>query len=89
MYKEDLALNNIQGSICHKTKPNLKHAYGYSTYTLSIMICLHTFIVIYSNLTKAIPSHLYCFTYSESAQRICTPLHWKLIIIFKSQIFLE
>ena len=22
MYKEDLALNNLQGLICHKTKPN-------------------------------------------------------------------
>ena len=23
MYKQDLALNNLQGLICHKTKPNL------------------------------------------------------------------
>ena len=22
MYKEDLALNNLQGLICHKTQPN-------------------------------------------------------------------
>ena len=22
MYKEDLALNNLQWSLCHKTKPN-------------------------------------------------------------------
>ena len=22
MYKDDLALNNIQGLVCHKTKPN-------------------------------------------------------------------
>ena len=22
MYEEDLALNNLQGLICHKTKPN-------------------------------------------------------------------
>ena len=25
MYKEDLALNNVQGLICHKTKPNKTH----------------------------------------------------------------
>ena len=24
MYKEDLALNNLQWLICHKTKPNIK-----------------------------------------------------------------
>ena len=24
MYTEDLALNNLQGLICHKTKPNLR-----------------------------------------------------------------
>ena len=24
MYKEDLALNNLQGLICHETKQNLK-----------------------------------------------------------------
>ena len=30
MYKEDLALNNLQWLICHKTKPN-KHSYMVST----------------------------------------------------------
>ena len=27
MYKEDLALNNLQWSICHKTQPNKNHIY--------------------------------------------------------------
>ena len=25
MYKEDVSLNNLQGLICHKTEPNVKH----------------------------------------------------------------
>ena len=25
MYKKDLKLNNLQGLICHKMKPNAKH----------------------------------------------------------------
>ena len=27
MYKQDLALNNIQGLICHKTKPTKHHSF--------------------------------------------------------------
>ena len=27
MYKEDLALNNLQGLICHKTQPNQSYSY--------------------------------------------------------------
>ena len=27
MYKEDLALNNLQGLICHKTQPNQTNSY--------------------------------------------------------------
>ena len=27
MYKKDLALNDLQWSICHKTKPNQTHHY--------------------------------------------------------------
>ena len=31
MYKEDLALNNLQWSMCHKTKPNHEYvAYMYN-----------------------------------------------------------
>ena len=29
MYKEDLALNNLQWLICHKTKPNKTNDYYY------------------------------------------------------------
>ena len=35
MYKQDLAINNLQGLICHKTQPNLfsdysKHMYKFT-----------------------------------------------------------
>ena len=31
MYKEDLALNNLQWLICHKTKPNLDITNNFQT----------------------------------------------------------
>ena len=33
MYKEDLALSNLQGSICHKTHPNMAQSAGVVEYT--------------------------------------------------------
>ena len=30
MYNEDLALNNLQGMICHKAKPNQTKSSNYS-----------------------------------------------------------
>ncbi len=32
MYKEDLALNNLQRLICHKTKPNQTKSYIFNIY---------------------------------------------------------
>ena len=32
MYKEDLALNNLQWLICHKTKPNQTKSYMFNIF---------------------------------------------------------
>ena len=32
MYEEDLALNNLQCLICHKTKPNQTKSYVFNIY---------------------------------------------------------
>ena len=32
MYEKDLALNNLQWLICHKTKPNQTKSYIYNIY---------------------------------------------------------
>ena len=32
MYKEDVALNNLQWLICHKTKPNQTKSYIFDIY---------------------------------------------------------
>ena len=34
MHKEDLALNNLQRLICHKTKPNQTEFYIFDIYVL-------------------------------------------------------
>ena len=34
MYKEDLALNNLQGLICHKTQPTQNN------FTLHLFLCI-------------------------------------------------
>ena len=34
MYKEDLALNNLQWLICHKTKANQTKSYIFNIYVL-------------------------------------------------------
>ena len=35
MYKMDLALNNLQWLICHKTKPNATKTYCYTSYEIT------------------------------------------------------
>ena len=38
MYKEDLALNNPQWLICHKTKPNQTKSYIFNIYIYNLAL---------------------------------------------------
>ena len=45
MYKEDLALDNLQWLICHKTEPNPKHVSNGEKGFISHEICLFFSII--------------------------------------------
>ena len=48
IYKEDVALNNLQWLICHKTKPNLRNLdfyhQGFSDYCLHLYSYFHNIL---------------------------------------------
>ena len=48
MYKEDLALNNLQWLICHKTKPNETKIFDSPSYFV------HTFLIIYYHIFSGV-----------------------------------
>ena len=41
MYEEDLALNNLQCLICHKTQPN-EDIYTFVTFVNNVICCLYS-----------------------------------------------
>ena len=47
MYKEDEALNNLQGLICHKTRPNHTHTNTHTyTHTLTYLVIVSSSAVL-------------------------------------------
>ena len=51
MYKEDLALNNLQWLICHKTRPNQTNTtsiYSNSSASFQKWLCIFLFLTIFS-----------------------------------------
>ena len=47
MYKEDLALDNLQGVICHRTKPNLSNLVNFIGFKLIYLYSEDTFFLVY------------------------------------------
>ena len=52
MYKQDLALNNLQGLICHKTPTNQQN---YQTHSVVVIICDSGLPTIYMDSLCCVP----------------------------------
>ena len=59
MYKQDLALNNLQGLICHKTQPN--QIIYICTYFLYIYMHMHAHIFSFAQSAGAV-EYTDCFS---------------------------
>ena len=64
----DLALNNLQTLICHKTQPTNQHTY------------IYLYINMHAHILQYIYIYIYIYTHTYTYTRVCDDLNLKILM---------